>query len=108
MFIICIIELLLDDELDVLLVLLFSCTSYMCINVDNVLLDSDYELVPTTEGEQREAEVNTVEVTEDPNPGSEEPKASALEGKHRSITRIFKITHQLFYTYLCIKFLRVY
>jgi hypothetical protein len=101
-FIICIIELLLDVKLNVLLVLLFSCISCLCIHVDNVLLDGDYELVPTTEGEQREAEVNTVEVTEDPNPGSEEPKASTLEGKHRSITCISIIIHRLLYKYLCI------
>ena len=64
------------------------------------LADSTYELVPESESEQREAQVNLTEATEDPNQVSEEPKASyAQEGKpRRPIT--FNLCHLLFlYTY---------
>ena len=49
-----------------------------------------YELVPESESEQREAQVNLTEITEDLNQSSEEPKASsAQEGKPRSMSRLF-------------------
>ena len=55
------------------------------------LADGTYELVPESESEQREAQVNLIEVAEDPNQVSEEPKASyAQEGKPRSITYYFQ------------------
>ena len=48
--------------------------------------DSTYELVPESESEQREAQVNLTEATEHPNQVSEEPKTSyAQEGKPRCI-----------------------
>ena len=54
------------------------------------LADGTYELVPESESEQREAQVNLTEATEDPNQDSEEPKASyAQEGKPRSMSRLF-------------------
>ena len=60
------------------------------------LTDGTYELVPESESEQREAQVNLTEATEDLNPSSEEPKASsAQEGKPRSMTYYF----QLYATY---------
>ena len=40
------------------------------------LADGTYELVPESESEQREAQMNLTEATEDPNQSSEEPKAS--------------------------------
>jgi len=40
------------------------------------LADGTYELVPESESEQREAQVNLTEVAEDPNQSSEEPKAN--------------------------------
>ena len=44
-----------------------------------------------SENEQREAQVNLTEATEDPNQVSKEPKASyAQEGKPRSITYYFQ------------------
>ena len=47
--------------------------------------------MPESESEQREAQVNLIEVAEDPNQISEEPKASyAQEGKPRSITYYFQ------------------
>ena len=47
--------------------------------------------MPESESEQREAQVNLIEVAEDPNQVSEEPKASyAQEGKLRSITYYFQ------------------
>ena len=54
------------------------------------LADGTYELVPESESEQREAQVNLTEATEDPNQVSKEPKASyAQEGKPRSMTYYF-------------------
>jgi hypothetical protein len=56
------------------------------------LADGTYELVPKSESEQREAQVNLTEVAEDPNQSSEAPTTSfAQEGKPRSITRTFKL-----------------
>ena len=55
------------------------------------LADGTYELVPESESEHREAQVNLTEATEDPNQVSEEPKASyAQEGKPRSMTYYFQ------------------
>ena len=60
------------------------------------LAEGTYELVPESESEQREAQVNLTEATEDPNQLSKEPKASyAQEGKPRSMTYYF----QLYTTY---------
>ena len=61
--------------------------------------------MPESESEQREAQVNQTEITEDLNQSSEEPKASsAQEGKPRSMTRLFlKLCNLLFIPiYLCI------
>jgi hypothetical protein len=45
-----------------------------------------YELIPESEFEQGETNLNLTEVAEDPNQCSEEPKAnSAQEGKPRCI-----------------------
>ena len=45
--------------------------------------------MPESESELSEAQVNLIEVSEDPNQSSEEPKASlAQEGKPRNITPI--------------------
>ena len=50
------------------------------VHVDpTTLADGTYELVPESESEQREAQVNLTEATEDPNQVSEEPKASSSE-----------------------------
>ena len=77
----------------------------MCIHVDSTTLaDGTYELVPESESDQREAQVNAVEVAEDLNQSSEEPKASAAqEGKPRACPIYFKFM-QLFiiHIYLCI------
>ena len=52
--------------------------------------------MPESESELSEAQVNLIEVSEDPNQSSEEPKASfAQEGKPRSMTYYF----QLYATY---------
>ena len=54
------------------------------------LADGTYELVPESKSEQREAQVNLTEATEDPNPVSEEPTASHVqEGKPRSMSYLF-------------------
>ena len=50
----------------------------MCIHVDlTILVDGTYELVLESESQQREAQVNLIEVAEDLNQNSEEPKASS-------------------------------
>ena len=54
------------------------------------LADGTYELVPESESEQREAQVNLIEIAEDLNQSSEEPKASsAQEGKPLSMCYLF-------------------
>jgi hypothetical protein len=56
------------------------------------LTDGTYELVPESESEQREAQVNLTEVAEDPNQSLEEPLTSfAQKGKPQSITSTFKL-----------------
>jgi len=63
----------------------------MCIHVDlTILADGTYELVPESESQQREAQVNLIEVAEDLNQSSEKPKASsAREGKPWSMSYLF-------------------
>ena len=52
-----------------------------------------YELIQEPDGDFSEAQANIAELTEVPNPDSEEPKASdpieATEGKPRFITLLF-------------------
>jgi len=58
-------------------------TTHTCaFHIDSTTLaDGTYELVPESESEQREAQVNLTEATEDPNLISEEPRTSyAQEG----------------------------
>ena len=51
------------------------------------LADGTYELVPESESEQREAQVNLTKIIEDLNQSSKEPKASsAQEDKPRSMS----------------------
>jgi hypothetical protein len=55
-----------------------------------------YELIPESESEQREANLNLTEVVEDTNKSSEEHKASfAQEGKPQSMNPIFPICNVL-------------
>ena len=63
----------------------------LCIHVETTTLaDGTYELVPASESEQREAQVNLTKALEDPSPSSEEPQANcSQEGKPRSITLFF-------------------
>ena len=50
------------------------------------LSDGTYELVPTHEADTADAQVNALELIQDPNQSSEEPKASSTqEGKPRCI-----------------------
>ena len=66
-------------------------TPFYAFHIDSTTLpDGTYELVPESESEQREAQVNLTEATEDPNQVSEEPKAGyAQEGKPRSMSYLF-------------------
>ena len=60
--------------------------------------------MPESESEQREAQVNLTEVTEDPNPISEEPRSSyAQEGKPQSMSYYWKFMQFIIVSiYLCI------
>ena len=52
-------------------------TQAYAFHIDSTTLpDGTYELVPESESEQREAQVNLTEAVEDPNQSSEEPKAN--------------------------------
>ena len=71
---------------------------------DEALADGTYELVPESESEQREAQVNLTEISEDLNQSSEELKASsAQEASLGACPTYFKFM-QLFISlfYLCI------
>ena len=66
------------------------------------LADGTYELVPESESEQREAQVNLTEITEDLNQSSEEPKASsAQEGKPEACPTYFKFMQLLIFLSTC-------
>ena len=66
------------------------------------LANGTYELVPESESEQREAQVNLTKATEDPNQVSEGPKASyTQEGKPRSMTYLFAI-YTMYCSYLLV------
>ena len=77
----------------------------MCIasHIDTTTLaDGTYELVPESESEQREAQVNLTEAAQDPNPSSEEPRSSyAQEGKPRSMSFYFKLCNLLLFLSTC-------
>ena len=75
----------------------------MCIHVDTTTLtDGTYELVPESESEQHEAQINLTEVSEDPNQSSEEPKASfAQEGKPRSMFYLFEFMQLFIFLFFC-------
>ena len=81
-------------------------TTHTCaFHIDSTTLaDGTYELVPESESEQREAQVNLTEVTEDLNPTSDEPRSSyAQEGKPRSMSFYFKFMQlTIVPIYLCI------
>ena len=81
--------------------------SPMCIasHIDTTTLaDRTYELVPESEREQLEAQVNLTEAAQDPNLISEEPRSSyAQEGKPRSMSYYFKFMQlTIVPIYLCI------
>jgi len=61
----------------------------MCIRVEQVLADGDYELVPAGGEGQAEGEVNAVQVEQDPNAAAKEPQANTVpEGKPRSMSYV--------------------
>ena len=71
--------------------LLSSYTHACAFHIDTTTLaDGTYELVPESESEQCEAQVNLTEIAEDLNQNSEEPKASSTqEAKPRSMSYLF-------------------
>ena len=60
---------------------------HCCIHIETAnLADGTYGLVPTHEADTADAQVNALELIQDSNQSSEEPKASsAQEGKPRCI-----------------------
>ena len=68
-----------------------NATHAWAFHIDTTTLaDGTYELVPESESEQHETQVNLTEATKDPNQVSEEPTASyAQEGKPRSMSYLF-------------------
>ena len=78
-------------------------THAYAFHLDSTTLpDGTYELVPESESEQREAQVNLTEATEDPNPVSEEPTASyAQEGKPRSMFYLFEFMQLFIFLFIC-------
>jgi hypothetical protein len=58
-----------------------------CIHIETAnLADGTYDLVPTHKADTADAQVNTLELIQDPNQSLEEPKASSVqEGKPRCI-----------------------
>jgi hypothetical protein len=70
----------------------------MCIHIESMTLANRAdELVPESESEQREAQINLTEVAEDPSQSLEVPPTSfSQEGKLRSITPTFKLMQLLF------------
>jgi hypothetical protein len=65
----------------------------MCIHIESTTLaDGTYNLVPESESEQREGQVNLTEFTEDLDQRSEELSTSfAQEGKSRCIILVFQL-----------------
>jgi hypothetical protein len=74
----------------------------MCIHIESTTLaNGTYELVPKSESEQREAQVNLTEVAKDPNQSSEEPLTSfAQEGKPWCKIPVFQFM-QLLVLFIC-------
>jgi len=62
---------------------------HLCIHIETVnFIDGTYELVPTHEDDTASAQVNSLELIQDPNQSSEDPKASnAQEGKPHSFCK---------------------
>jgi hypothetical protein len=70
----------------------------MCIHIESTtLVDGTYELVPESESEQREAQVNLTEVVENLNQSLEEPPTSfSQEGKTWCMILVFQLMQLLF------------
>ena len=68
-------------------VILYCNKIHCCIHIETTnLADGTYELVPTHEADTADAQVNALELIQDSNQSSEEPKtSSAQEGKPRCI-----------------------
>jgi hypothetical protein len=81
----------------------------MCIHIESTTLtDGTYDLVPESESEQREAQVNLTEVAEDPNQSLEEPPTSFVqEGQPRCMIPVFQFMQLLFLFTCALKFIGV-
>jgi hypothetical protein len=81
----------------------------MCIHIESTTLaDGTYDLVPKSECEQHEGQVNLTEATEDSNQSLEEPPTSfAQEGKPRRMILVFQFMQLLFFFTCAFKFIGV-
>jgi hypothetical protein len=81
----------------------------MCNHIDlTTLTDGTYDLVSEFESEQCEAQVNLIEVDEDPNQRSEEPPTSfAQEDKPWCMIPVLKFMQLLFLFICAFKFIGV-
>jgi hypothetical protein len=76
--------------------------------VHSYRIDGTYELVPESENEQCEAQVNLTAVAEDPSQSSKKPLTSfAQEGKLRCIILVFQLMQLMFLFTCAIKFIGV-
>ena len=77
-----------------------SLISSTALHIETIsLIDGTYELIQEPDGDFSEAQANIVELTEVPNPDSEEPKPT---DKPRCIILLFQIIQLIVTTYLCI------
>jgi hypothetical protein len=75
----------LNSELNLILKFVYLNNNASAYRIE--LIDKNYELVPESEGEPAEGEVNVVEVQQDPDQSSEDLSSDlASEGKPRSMT----------------------
>ena len=90
---------------------LYSSTSLIFPNIAShiettSLADGTYELIQDPDGDFFEAQVNAVNITEAPNPDSEELQSTdpidTSTGKPRSIILLFQIMQLIVIIYLCI------
>jgi hypothetical protein len=65
----------------------------MCIHIDSTTLaDGIYNLMPESESEQHEAQINLTAIAEDPDQLSEEaPTSFTQEGKPQCMIPVFKL-----------------
>ena len=84
-----------------------SLISYIALHIEiTSLADGTYEIIQEPDGFFSEAQVNAVNITEAPNPNSEEPQSTdpidTTTGKPWCIILLFQIMQFIVTIYLCI------